>query len=118
MKDATRSALIWSPRILGFLVAAFLGMFGLDALGESQGIGRSTGALFIHLLPTFLTLGVVYVSWKRPWFGAIAFLLFATAYAATSLAHPSWIATIAGPLAVAGVSYLLSWRVATAAREK
>lgn len=103
MNRSTRSLILWSPRLLGILVALFLGLFALDSLGE--GIG-----FVIHLAPTLLLLAAVAISWRWEWVGGVVFLSLAALYAATTLRHPDWILAIAGPMVVVGALYLLSWQ--------
>jgi hypothetical protein len=110
MTDHTRRFILWSPRIAAIAAAAFLGIFALDSFSADRTFFAALPHFFLHLAPTFVLLGVVYVAWRRPWFGALVFLSFALAYALGSLDHPSWIAAIAGPLTLAGSLYLASWR--------
>jgi hypothetical protein len=101
--------LIWSPRILGILVAVFIGAFALDAVDEG------IVAFLIHLAPSILLLLVVAVAWRWEWIGAAAFIGLALLYGANA-PRWDWILVISGPLAAVGLLYLLSWRFGSAGR--
>ena len=104
----TRSAeriLLWSPRVLGILVALFIGMFALDAVGEG------IGPFLVHLTPTFLMLIVVALSWRWPWVGGAVFIALAVLYSVSVWGRLDWILVIAGPLLVVGGLFVVSWRM-------
>jgi hypothetical protein len=65
--------------------------------------------VLMHLLPALLVLVAVVVGWRVPWAGAVGFLGLAGVYAATTR-RPDWILVIAGPLALVGILFALSWR--------
>lgn len=110
MTNRARTLLLWSPRIAGLAVAAFVSIFALDAFREGTGFVQSVTEFLLHLVPTLAILGVVYIAWRRPWFGALVFFSLAAVYGVTTVDRPSWIITIAGPLTLAGLLYLASWR--------
>src|SRR6185369_16626144 len=100
----------WAPRILALLVAAFLGLFALDAFQDGNTLGQAAAALGIHLLPSFVLVAVVVLAWRRPMVGAWLFAAAALGYAfATGRGHPDWIAVVSGPLLLTAVLYLVSW---------
>jgi hypothetical protein len=90
----------WSPRILGLIFCVFLVQFARDASGRSDALR--------HLAPVALLVGLMVLAWQRPGIGGVAFLGLAAAYAVSARAHPSWIAAIAGPLALIGTLFLAS----------
>ncbi len=55
--------LYWTPRVLGILFAVFISIFALDVFGE-YGFPEVLVALFMHLIPTFLVVGVLLIAWK------------------------------------------------------
>jgi hypothetical protein len=103
-----KGLLLWCPRVLGFAVTAFMGLFALDAL-ESGG-PRAWADAAIHLVPAAVVLTVVVLSWRRPWIGGVTFVLLGVAYALAVSVRLDWIAAISGPLMVLGALYLLAWR--------
>ena len=108
MKKTSATLLLWAPRIAGILVAAFLGLFALDAF-EGRSFVAALPAFAIHLLPSFLVLAVVAAAWKFEWIGAVAFLGLAVLYAVMVRGRIDWIAVISGPLLLVAVLFLVSW---------
>jgi hypothetical protein len=106
----SKAILLWSPRILGIAVAAFLGLFALDAFEPGKPFGDAVTDAAIHLVPSAIVLVLVAVSWRRPWIGGVAFVLLALAYALGVGFRPDWTLVISGPLTIVGLLFLLSWR--------
>jgi hypothetical protein len=103
--------LLWAPRVLGVLASVFIGMFALDAFSAGKPWPAALPDFFVHLIPAFVLLGIVVVSFPRPWIGAIGFIGLATAYALlVPKGHLDWTFAISGPLIVVGVLFLWSWR--------
>lgn len=100
----------WFPRILSLAFVLFLSLFALDVFGEYTG-WELVIALFMHLLPTFVLLGVVIISWKYDLVGAIVFFAFAFFYiVAAGLGRPwSWYAFISGPAFIVAILFFVSW---------
>ena len=88
---------------MGVLVVIFVAAFSLDAIDEGP------VALVGHLAPALVLLVVVMLAWRWDLVGAIAFAALAIAYAAMNWGNLNWIAAISGPLAAAGLLFLLSW---------
>jgi hypothetical protein len=109
MKSASASLLLWAPRIGGILVAAFLGLFALDAF-DGRSLGAAIPAFAVHLIPSTLVLAAVAIAWRFEWLGAGVFLGLAVLYAVMVRGRLDWVAIISGPLAVVGVLFLASWR--------
>ena len=104
MTSSARKLLLWSPRILGLLVAVILGVFALDSFGEG------ISAFLLHLAPALLMLPIVALSWRWEWVGAAAFLTLAVLYGVPAWARGDWLVVISGPLLVVGALFLWSWR--------
>lgn len=109
MNRTSATLLLWAPRIAGILVAAFLGLFALDAF-DGRSFVAALPAFAIHLIPSFLLLAVVAIAWRFEWIGAVAFLGLAVLYAVMVHGRVDWIAIISGPLVIVGVLFLVSWR--------
>jgi hypothetical protein len=102
--------LLWSPRILGILVSLFIGMFALHAFREGQPFLEALDDFVIHLIPAFVLLALVAVSFRWTWIGGVAFTGLAIAYVLTmSRGRLDWMLVISGPLAIVGVLFLWSW---------
>ena len=110
MATTTSRLLLWSPRILGILVSAFIGLFALDAFSQGKPFLQALPDFLIHLIPAFVLLGLVVASFRWPWIGAVAFIGLAVVYALTmSKGRLDWMLTISGPLLVVGALFLWSW---------
>jgi hypothetical protein len=103
-------ALLWTARILGLALSAFLSLFALDAFQTGQPLVRSLADYAVHLVPASIVLAVVVVSWRQPWIGGVAFVLLAAAYAVSVGFRPDWTLAISGPLLLIGLLFLWSWR--------
>ena len=93
--------LLWAPRVVGFSLTIFLGLFAFH--------GFSRASLNMNMLPALLVFVSVALAWRRPLIGAIAFVVLGVAYAVMARQRPDWILVISGPLAFAALLYLLSW---------
>ena len=111
MTTTSKRALFWMPRILCLVFAGFISLFALDVFQEGLGAWRTTLALLMHLIPTFLILIVLAVSWRWEWVGALLFTGLALLYLLTSWGRLHWSAyvVISGPLFLLGVLFLLNW---------
>ncbi|MFH1832858.1 MAG: hypothetical protein ABH816_01640 [Candidatus Levyibacteriota bacterium] len=100
----------WAPRILSFLYVLFLSLFALDVFSEYSGWAVVL-PLFIHLIPSFILLIVVAISWRYEIVGAVIFFGFALFYIyAVGFDRPwSWYAGISGPAGIVGILFFLSW---------
>ena len=111
MKTPLKRLLFWTPRILGLLFAAFISIFAADVFGEGYGFWKTVLALLIHLIPTWIVLIVLALSWRREWVGGILFTALGALYLIKFWGRFHWSAyvCIAGPLFLVGVLFFLSW---------
>ena len=111
MNVSMKDLLFWAPRALTILFALFLSLFALDVFGEGYGFWKTTVALLIHLIPTWIVLATLVISWR---WGLIAGLLYG-ALGVTYIVmvwgrgHWSWYVVIAGPLFLLGALYVVDW---------
>lgn len=105
-----RKIIHWLPRILSMAFVLFLSLFALDVFGEYTG-WELVLALFMHLLPSLVLLGVIVISWKHDLAGAVVFFGFAVFYVfAVGFDRPwSWYAGISCPAAIVGILFLFNW---------
>jgi hypothetical protein len=105
--------LYWAPRALCIVFALFISLFALDVFEEGRGFWDTTLALLMHLIPTFLLLAVLAVSWRREWIAGIFFPLLGVLYVVWAWNRPfgSWslFLLMAGPLVLTGALFLLNW---------
>jgi len=71
-------------------------------------------ALLMHLLPTFIVLLVLALSWRREWVGGALFIALGLLYLLWARNKPFFgsdvVLLIAAPLFLVGVLFLLNWR--------
>lgn len=112
-RKPAQQLLYWAPRALCIAFALFISLFALDVFNEQKGFWVTSLALLIHLVPTFLVLLLLAVSWRREWIGGILFLL-GVLYVVWAWNKPfgvwSTLLLIAGPLVLTGALFLLNWR--------
>lgn len=100
----------WLPRILSIGFVLFLSLFSLDVFLEYSGLDAIVPFL-MHLIPSFVLLVVVIISWKYDLVGAIFFMGFAVYYIfMVGVNRPwSWYVSISGPAAIVAVLFFISW---------
>jgi hypothetical protein len=99
----------WIPRILSILFAAFIGLFAMDVFGQGSGIWKTIVALFLHLIPTFLIIIILILSWKRPWIGGISYIALGIVYIVWSSHSGRGSHIIDFSLFLMGILFLLDW---------
>jgi len=111
MKRPVRRLLFWTPRILCILFACFLSIFAADVFGEHYGFWKTILALLMHLIPTWILLIFLAISWRRECFGGILFIGLGIFYIVTTWGRFHWDADvlIGGPPILIGVLFLLNW---------
>jgi hypothetical protein len=105
--------LYWAPRALCITCALFVSIFALDVFSEAHGFWQILLALFMHLIPTWLILLLLWVSWRREWIGAVFFIVLAIVYVVSIWGRPFfWTAgpLISGPFLLVGALFFLNWR--------
>lgn len=112
MKRPLQRLLFWTPRILCLLFAAFLSVFALDVFGEGYGFWKTVLALLVHLIPTWIILIVLAISWRREWVGAILFTALGVLYLVLFWGRFAWSVylVVSGPLFLVGGLFMLNWR--------
>jgi hypothetical protein len=98
----------WAPRVLGLLTTAFVALFALDAF-TGRSFREGLPGFVVHLIPAFVLLALVVVSWRYERVGAAVFFLLALGYALMVNWRLDWVAAISGPLVVVGLLFLVSW---------
>ncbi len=113
MTPFVRGTLFWLPRVLTIGFILFISMFALDVFEEGLGFWRTIGALFMHLIPTWVLVVMLAVAWKREWVATVVltalgalFLWWDQKYRHNAL---SAILMIAGPLFLLALLFLLNW---------
>lgn len=103
--------LTWAARILALAYTLFISIFAMDVFSENIGFWNTVGALLLHLVPTFIVLALVGISWKKEWISGSAFVLLGLLYLITSWGKFDWLTyvIIAGPLVTIGILFCTSW---------
>ncbi len=111
MSVLAKKLLFWCPRILCLLFALFLSLFALDVFGEHYGFWKTILALFMHLIPTWIVLVVLVLSWRWAWIGGVLFPALGALYLITAWGRFHWSAYvgISGPLFLLGLLFLSNW---------
>jgi hypothetical protein len=111
MNKITKKTLFWSPRVLGMLFALFISIFALDVFSEHSGIWNILFALMMHLIPTFIIVIVLIISWRWEWIGALIFIILSLFYVVWAWGRFHLVAyvTISGPLFLIGILFLMNW---------
>ncbi len=112
-RTPARELLYLAPRTLCITFAVFTGIFAFDVFGGGGNFWETTFALIMHLIPTFLILILLAVSWRWEWIGGILFLVLSVLYVVSVWGRPFavwWsLLLMAGPLVLVGVLFLLNW---------
>ena len=111
MKKSAKRLLLWTPRILCMLLAGFLSIFAADVFGEHYGFFKTILALVLHLIPTWIVLIVLVLSWRREWVGGTVFIVLGALYLIGLWGRFHWSAylAISGPLFLVGVLFWVNW---------
>ena len=65
----------WLPRIICILAILFVSMFALDSFGPGRTIWQQLAAFFMHMIPSFVLIVILLVSWRWEMIGGIIFLV-------------------------------------------
>lgn len=99
----------WMPRILTILFAIMISFFAFDVFGQGTGFWITLFALLIHLIPTFLIIIILILSWKRPWIGGISLISLGIAYIIWSSQAGRGASFVYIVLFAVGILFLASW---------
>ena len=103
--------LFWLPRILMILFILFVSMFALDSFDGDESLMRKMGGFLIHLIPAYILIALLIVSWKWEWIGGIAFFVLGVVYIiwAWGRFQLGVYFGISGPLFVIGILFFVNW---------
>ncbi len=112
MNAYSKRALVWAPRTICIIVAAFSTLISLDSF-EGHGLVDGLGRFAVHMLPTYVLIGMLLLSWRREWVGAAVSCTLGTLFLwwnhATHRNAPGVAFVIAAPFFLMGVLYLANW---------
>ena len=109
----------WTPRILVILAVLFISMFALDSFSPGNTFWQNAAAFLMHLIPSFILLGILAVVWKWERVGGIVLTIVGAAFSIGifilnfhrnhSVLMSLWIVfLICMPFVVAGVLFIIS----------
>ncbi len=101
----------WTARILAMAFAAFISIFAADVFEESLSFWQTALALTMHLIPTFLIILIIVLSWKWELVGGIAFSALGLTYIIMAWGKFALVAyfMISGPLFIMGILFIIGW---------
>jgi hypothetical protein len=102
--------IIWTPRVLCILFAAFISMFAMDVFDEAHGFWQTFTALAMHMIPTAVIVLVTIAAWRYPLVGTAAFIATGLLYVFTfGRRFPDAIPLISGPQFLIAILFFLGW---------
>jgi|ERR1019366_5417000 hypothetical protein len=101
----------WTARIISIAFAVFISIFAMDVFSEGYGFWNTALALFMHLIPTFLIILILILSWKREWIGGSVYTILGILYIVFAWGKFDWsaYALISGPIFILGILFFISW---------
>lgn len=101
----------WTPRIIVILFALFISLFALDVFDENRSTWETILALLLHLIPTAIIIGSLFIAWKWELFGAFFYPALGVIYIIWAWGKFPVITylTISGPVVIIGILFFLSW---------
>jgi hypothetical protein len=73
--EASVKILHWTPRIICMLAILFISMFAADSFAPELTFEQQIIGFLIHLIPSFVLLIILIISWKWELIGGIIFTL-------------------------------------------
>ena len=118
MKISTR-VLYWLPRIICIIGILFISMFSIDTLNSELTIWQQILSLSMHLIPSFVLIFLLLLSWKRELIGGIIFMIIGLGFSPIIFIHnfkmnqSIWmslgvILVITIPFVIVGVLFIVS----------
>jgi hypothetical protein len=97
-----------TARLLSGFYAGLLSIFSLDVFSEGLGFWKTLVALCMHLIPVWMVLLILWISWKHSRVGGIVYPLLGILYIGLAWGRFPLTAYlfIAGPLFLLGALYL------------
>ena len=111
MTTPVKRLVFWTPRILLICFALFLVLFSFDVFESAHSLGDVLLGLFMHNLPTLFLFGILAMTWRREWIGAILFPALGIFYLVAAWGQFDMVAylVITGSLVLVGVLFFVNW---------
>ena len=103
--------LVWTPRILVILFAAFISLFALDEFREKRPFFKKILGLFIHLIPTFFIILSVIIAWRFKLIGGVLFAIVGIVFTLffKTYTNIGRFAMLSLPLFLTGALFIISY---------
>jgi len=110
--STAKKLLYWAPRTICIVFTVLISFFAIDVFGESKGIWETILALLMHLIPTFILVVILVITWRREWIGGILFIALGFLYIINMWGQFPLMTyiVVAGPLIITGILFLLNWK--------
>jgi len=110
MQRPTERIIYWAPRILTIGLIILLALFAIDVFDEGLGIVDLLISFFMHLIPSFIVLGLLIVAWKWEKIGAIFFLALGVIFTIffNTYKNPISFMIVSFPLLVIGILFYMN----------
>ena len=109
MKDDEKKNSLLLPRVLAIIFILFISLFALDVFQPGELIPYMIAGFFIHLIPSYILLAILIISWKYELFGAV-FILLGIFYIFWMRGFPPIVyLIISGPVFLVGILFLVNW---------
>jgi uncharacterized membrane protein YidH (DUF202 family) len=99
----------WAPRVAAILIILFISLFSLDVFEMEASPLELLGGFLIHNIPAIAMLALLFLAWKRPAVGFLAFLfagaLFAFFFVRDVESLPNLVVFVFPLLLIAGLFY-------------
>ena len=114
-----KKTLYWAPRIICILAILFVSLFAFDAFDPSLSIWQQIGGFLIHLVPSFILLGLLILAWKYEYIGGIILVLIGLVFSVVvfrlnyKMNHSLWmsigiISAITLPFVISGILFIIN----------
>jgi len=108
MENKVSKFVFWAPRILSIIFIVFLALMSLDVFGTGLSFKEILIGLFMHNIPVFILLVVLWVSWKYEIVGGVAFILAGLLYIFFAFRNAGdWRMALAWSVQIAGFAFLI-----------
>jgi len=101
--------LIWIPRVLAIVIIVFISLFALDVFSGGAPFIKKLGGFLFHLIPSFILLFILLISWRKPLIGGLLFVLLSIAFTfffRTYRSLPTFF-SMTFPIALAGILFIV-----------
>jgi hypothetical protein len=117
--EKPKKMLYWAPRIICILAILFVSLFALDAFDPKLTIWEQIVGFLIHMIPSFILIGLLWLAWKYEYIGGIILVLTGVIFSVVvfrlnyRINHSAWlslgiIGSITFPFIVSGALFIIN----------